>query len=191
MGPDKRRDKRTTDTRERIEEVALELWATQGFTATSLRDIAQALGVTKAALYYHFPSKAELARAVFQPFMDATDRLLDELEEGDPTPREVLEGYFDAMVPFRRHFLALLRDASVLAHVDLEEATLRWVERFQDLLVGPNPTPAERVRALVAVGGLGRTLILTDLPVAELRPAAVEAALGALNAEAPVTPTGS
>lgn len=169
--------------------MALELWATYGFTATSLRDIALAVGVTKAALYYHFPSKAELARAVFQPFIDTTDRLLDELEERDTTPREVLELYFDNLVPFRAHFMALLRDASVLAHVDLEEATYRWLDRFEKLLVGPNSTPSQRVRALVAMGGVGRTLILTDIPEEEVRMAAVEAGLGALNAEPELTPT--
>ena len=46
-----------TDTRSRVQEVALELFAEQGYEKTSLREIAERLGVTKAALYYHFKSK--------------------------------------------------------------------------------------------------------------------------------------
>src|ERR1039457_770640 len=45
------------DTRQRIQAVALELFAEQGYEKTSLREIAERLGVTKAALYYHFKSK--------------------------------------------------------------------------------------------------------------------------------------
>lgn len=51
-------------TRERILEVALTLFADRGYDATSMREIAEHLGITKAALYYHFDSKAEIVRAM-------------------------------------------------------------------------------------------------------------------------------
>jgi len=41
--------------RQRILDIALELFATRGYAGTSMRDIAAELGVTKAAPYYHFP----------------------------------------------------------------------------------------------------------------------------------------
>ena len=44
---------RRGDTRARIQQVALEMFAEQGYERTSLREIAERLGVTKAALYYH------------------------------------------------------------------------------------------------------------------------------------------
>ena len=53
-------DARRTDTRERILTVAARLFSEKGFNATSIRDIANELGVTKAALYYHFTSKEEI-----------------------------------------------------------------------------------------------------------------------------------
>jgi AcrR family transcriptional regulator len=49
--------RRHHDTRARIQQVALELFAEQGYDKTSLREIAERLDVTKAALYYHFKSK--------------------------------------------------------------------------------------------------------------------------------------
>src|SRR5580704_12464879 len=52
-------DARRGDTRARIQQVALELFAEQGYDKTSLREIAERLDVTKAALYYHFKSKED------------------------------------------------------------------------------------------------------------------------------------
>src|ERR1700685_3312054 len=47
-------------TRERILDSALELFTEQGYEKTSLRDIAERLGTTKAALYYHFERKQDI-----------------------------------------------------------------------------------------------------------------------------------
>jgi AcrR family transcriptional regulator len=51
-------------TRERILDVALDLFNQRGYEGTSLREIAERLGVTKAALYYHFKSKEEILLAL-------------------------------------------------------------------------------------------------------------------------------
>ena len=47
-------------TRERILDIALELFNEQGYDKTSLREIAERLGHTKAALYYHFERKEDI-----------------------------------------------------------------------------------------------------------------------------------
>ena len=54
----------TASTRERILDVALDLFTEKGFDRTSLREIAERLGVTKAALYYHFSSKDDILMAL-------------------------------------------------------------------------------------------------------------------------------
>lgn len=51
-------------TRERILDAALALFAAKGYDATSMREIAEQLGITKAALYYHFDSKGDIVRAM-------------------------------------------------------------------------------------------------------------------------------
>lgn len=53
------------ETRTRIEDEAIRLFAERGFAGTSTRDIAGAVGVTEGALYRHFPSKDAIARDVF------------------------------------------------------------------------------------------------------------------------------
>ncbi|MDF2629741.1 MAG: TetR family transcriptional regulator [Symbiobacteriaceae bacterium] len=52
------------DRRQDILEAALQIFAAKGYTATTNADIARAAGVTAAALYYYFPSKADLFNAV-------------------------------------------------------------------------------------------------------------------------------
>jgi AcrR family transcriptional regulator len=54
-----------TKTRARIEAEALRLFAAKGVAATSIRDIAAAVGVAEGALYRHFRSKDDLARTLF------------------------------------------------------------------------------------------------------------------------------
>lgn len=60
-----RRGRDGTETRARIEAEALALFAAKGVDGTSVRDIAQAAGLSEGALYRHFPSKEELARELF------------------------------------------------------------------------------------------------------------------------------
>jgi AcrR family transcriptional regulator len=68
------------DTRSEILAVASELFGEQGYDATSLREIAERLGITKAALYYHFPSKDELLRVLLEPMVSVVSELADHLE---------------------------------------------------------------------------------------------------------------
>jgi len=67
---------RQTDTRQRALEVALELFAEHGYEQTSLREIADRLGVTKAALYYHFPSKEALLSGIVDSLVEPADELV-------------------------------------------------------------------------------------------------------------------
>ena len=66
-----------TDTRSRVQKVALELFAEQGYEKTSLREIAERLGVTKAALYYHFKSKEDIVHSFTDDYFAELDALLD------------------------------------------------------------------------------------------------------------------
>ncbi len=50
----------------KIKETAAKLFADNGYTSTSMREIAAAVGVTKAALYYHYPNKEAIFRAVVE-----------------------------------------------------------------------------------------------------------------------------
>lgn len=63
-------------TRQRIIDAALELFAERTFAGTAMRDIADALSVTKAAVYYHFDSKDALLDAILRPLAESLDQLV-------------------------------------------------------------------------------------------------------------------
>jgi TetR/AcrR family transcriptional regulator, transcriptional repressor for nem operon len=80
-------------TAQRILDVAERLVQQQGYNGFSYADIAGELGITKAALHYHFASKAELGQALIERysarFMDA----LCTLDEAPLQPAGKLEAY--------------------------------------------------------------------------------------------------
>jgi len=75
-----------SETRTEILRVALELFTERGFEGTSIRDIAEALGVTKSSLYYHFASKEAIIRAVLDSRHDEIDELLAWVDQQPPGP---------------------------------------------------------------------------------------------------------
>ncbi|HVW39890.1 MAG TPA: TetR/AcrR family transcriptional regulator [Amycolatopsis sp.] len=80
---------RRSDTRERIQQVALDLFVEQGYAKTSLREIAERLDVTKAALYYHFRTKEDIVHSLFEDIAERVDEILAwAREQPQPAPRE-------------------------------------------------------------------------------------------------------
>ena len=77
-------DQRRTDTREQIQSVALELFAEKGYDRASLREIAERLHVTKAALYYHFRTKDDILASVIEDFLLQLDALVKWAHEQPP-----------------------------------------------------------------------------------------------------------
>jgi AcrR family transcriptional regulator len=62
----RRRPRQGPATRKQILDSSLRLFSERGYARTSVRDIAQAVGITDAAIYYHFASKRDLLRALFE-----------------------------------------------------------------------------------------------------------------------------
>ncbi|GII85554.1 TetR family transcriptional regulator [Sphaerisporangium siamense] len=172
-----------TDTKRRIQAAARELFARQGVQKTSLQEIANRLGITKPALYYHFSSREELVRSIVQPLVDDGEAFLTRQEAlGAIEPRALLEDYFDFNLRHRDVIVLIFAEATTLADLGLFDMVLKWRERIIILLQGPEPTLAEATRAVVALGGLQDcTIQFPDAPADELRRASVDAACAALG----------
>jgi len=78
------------NTRECILGAAIELFAAQGFAGTSLRQIAQVVGIKESAIYAHFESKEALCKAIFEQFGPPV-AILDEFLGADPSAIAQLE----------------------------------------------------------------------------------------------------
>jgi TetR/AcrR family transcriptional repressor of nem operon len=68
--------KQRSDTAEQILDLAETLIQTRGYSAFSYQDIADGLGIRKASIHYHFPSKAELGIAVIDRYIGRFDAAL-------------------------------------------------------------------------------------------------------------------
>jgi AcrR family transcriptional regulator len=83
-------EKRKRLTQKAIVDTAAELFARDGFGATSLDDIAAMLGVTKGALYYHVKNKEEILRLIYLTVLTASEEPLHHIVEADLSPLEKL-----------------------------------------------------------------------------------------------------
>src|SRR5882757_3980360 len=96
--------RRRAGTREKIQEIALELFAEQGYEKTSLREIAERLGVTKAALYYHFRTKEDIVASLFGDFLARVDEIIDWARGqavDDELRRQIVRRYSDVITGSR------------------------------------------------------------------------------------------
>ena len=153
-----------TDTRSRAQKVALELFAEQGYEKTSLREIAERLGVTKAALYYHFKSKEDIVHSFTDDYFAELDTLVDwakEQPQSDDTRREVLDRYVSIVLGGSEVFRFLEQNRASVQSMDagkerFARARIR-LDALVDLLVGSDAPLRDRVRATSAVLATGAT----------------------------------
>ena len=149
---------RRGDTRGRIQHVALELFAEHGYERTSLREIAERLGVTKAALYYHFKSKEDIVRSFTEDYFDRLDALI-EWGRGQPptaqTASELLDRYISIVMDSGEVFRFMERNQATLR--DSEHGKHRFIQfrprlnALVEILTGPDATPRSRIRAAAAL----------------------------------------
>lgn len=175
-----------SETRQRIQEAARELFGQKGVQRTSLQDIADRLGITKPALYYHFRSREDLVRSILAPlieegeaFVAGHERLRGSARTG---PRELLEGYFDFHYRHRADLFLIVAELTTLADLGLIDVMLAWRERLGKLVFGARPTLAQSARAVIAFGGVQDCCLqFPDTPHDALRRASIDGAMAALG----------
>ncbi len=143
-----------SDTRERIISVALELFAEQGYEQTSLREIADRLGVTKAALYYHFKTKDDIVHGIVESMAAPIDEAIAWGEQKPWSPEvrdELVRRFAEGMserAPLLRFFHenqpALRESPSGLEFKHRMIAMIRLVQ-------GPGASQEDRLRATMAL----------------------------------------
>jgi AcrR family transcriptional regulator len=174
-------------TRERILEVALDLFIRKGYAATSMREIAEPLGISKAALYYHFPSKGhimlELHLGMHRAFADLHDipepgaddatwlGFVDQLIGLALRNRRLIEFHFRNRELFEGE--ASLESDLIAEHNKAHEDQAFEAELLA-LFLDRSGTPEGRVRRLASVGVVAAVLFgsaaLSDIPDADLEP---------------------
>lgn len=143
--------------RERVLEAALSLFAEHGVKGTSLQMIADRLGVSKAAVYYQFHSKDEIALAVIQPVFDDMIRLV-RIAEAMSTPEARREAAISGMVEMavrHRRVSAVFHGDPVIDGLVHSRAELQdTIERLTEILLGPEPDDAGRICMSMLASGV-------------------------------------
>ncbi|HEX4814203.1 MAG TPA: TetR family transcriptional regulator [Nonomuraea sp.] len=158
------------DTRGRILAAARDLFAERGYAATSLADIAAAVGLTKTAVAYHFHPKDRLAAELLSPAADDMITLLD----GDyASRRELVEALVSFAVRYRSVIRLFMEDLSAddTGSPGPERATVRtFRDEIHAKLAGADPGPEARVKSWAFLGALLWGVVKTmDLPEDEVR----------------------
>jgi AcrR family transcriptional regulator len=152
------------DTRTRILDIARDLITTQGYGSTSIADIAEKLGTSKSALYYHFKSKEEILDAILAEPLAALAELTDKAAADQPGKHaeEVLAAMIDFVSGPCSCLAAFENDPSILHQWAQRNNLLDKEEILITSLVGPKPNTAKiiRARAALAVAKQGTTAAL-------------------------------
>jgi AcrR family transcriptional regulator len=170
-------------TRERILDIALELFADQGYDKTSLRDIAARLGTTKAALYYHFERKEDILlelhlrlHALGREALEQLEQLEDGQARADAWPG-LVDRFIDQVLENRDLVLLHQRNHSALEELTNNErhrAENDDIEQqFRRVLESPAIPLAQRVRMACSLGAVVGPLVggeglFGDVPIEEI-----------------------
>ncbi|MGD0449150.1 MAG: helix-turn-helix domain-containing protein [Candidatus Dormibacteria bacterium] len=147
---------RHTDTRQRALDVAFDLFTEQGYEKASLREIADRLGIKKASLYYHFPSKEALLAGIMENLLAPVDELVA-WSQTQPrtaeTRREVVRRIAEAVQgPWSRWIqFAQANEPTLRDHQKEGEQMRRRLLGLFTAVVDPDAEPRQQVRSLLAL----------------------------------------
>lgn len=136
----------------------LPLFADHGVSGTSLQMIADALGVTKAAVYHQFNSKDEIVLAVAEFELTRLEAAVEaaEAEDSRLQAREVLLTQVIDMAVDRRRMASALQGDPVMIRLLAEHPPFQQLmERLYGLLLGEEPSADTRMRAAMAAAAIG------------------------------------
>ncbi|WP_320781887.1 helix-turn-helix domain-containing protein [Streptomyces sp. CRN 30] len=162
-----KQQRRRGDTRQRIQDVALELFAEQGYEKTSLREIAERLEVTKAALYYHFKTKEEILVGIFEDLSQPMDELVRwglEQPRSLETKQEIVRRYSAALAGAAPLFRFMQENQATVRELRIGELLKKRTLALKDILVDPEAELTDQVRCASALFTLHAGMfVLQDL----------------------------
>lgn len=101
-----------SEGRERILREATRLFVAGGYRGISMRDIAEAVGLSKAGLYYHFENKEDLFLAILQEHLSQVQEVVERCREMPGTTRQRIQALTQALLSFPPEQSAIIRLAS-------------------------------------------------------------------------------
>ena len=115
-------------TRERIMDVAYESIVQKGFAATSIDELVEAAGITKSGFFYHFKDKNDLARQLFERFLNEDEQIIATIEE---RARELSDDPLQSFLIFLNIYAQMMDDMEAL-HPGCMVASVTYQDRMFD-----------------------------------------------------------
>ncbi|MER7954831.1 helix-turn-helix domain-containing protein [Streptomyces sp. NPDC096030] len=153
------------NTRQRIQDVALELFAAQGYEKTSLREIAEHLDVTKAALYYHFKTKEDIIIGIFQDLTRPMDELIAWATEQPRTlevKEEIIRRYQQSLVGAAPLFRFMQENQAAVRELSIGMTFKERLLELSGLIQEPDFAVIDRVRCVSAIFALHSGMFFMD-----------------------------
>ncbi|GAA2534774.1 TetR/AcrR family transcriptional regulator [Winogradskya humida] len=163
-----------------LHDVALRLFAQNGVEGTSLQAIADEMGVSKAAVYYHYKTKDELVLGVLAPVVEALDAMVGRIKTRRGRQArldELLTGVVNLAVDYHEQFAVMLGDPAVGALLTTHALTQGWDE-LSHLVVDPSDPSTRIALSLFGAGIVGP---LRDPELSKLGPEVLREHLTALG----------
>lgn len=148
------KQRRRGNTRQRIQDVALELFAEQGYEKTSLREIAEHLDVTKAALYYHFKTKEEILVGIFEDLSRPLEELIAwgrQQPHTLETKQEIIRRYSEALMGAAPLFRFMQENQATIRELRIGEMFKTRMLGLRDILMDPDAELVDQVRCVSAL----------------------------------------
>ncbi|WP_448810417.1 TetR/AcrR family transcriptional regulator [Agromyces bauzanensis] len=145
-----------------LREVALQQFATSGFAATSLQQIADHAGYSKSSVLYHYASKEALLEAAIGPAIDALEELLGEfVANGRSTEARAvfIERFVDFLLGNRLAVHTFVNQGQSLRGIPVIERANTAIRGLADSICEADAPLSEQMRFGVALAGAAYTLV--------------------------------
>ncbi|NHC44259.1 TetR/AcrR family transcriptional regulator [Motilibacter aurantiacus] len=165
-----------------VDETALRLFAEHGVAGTSLQMIADAMGVTKAAVYYHYKTKDDLVLGVLAPVFAEVRRVVERAQTQRSRSARVdtlVTGLIGIVVEQGPRYGVFNGDLYVAELASKDPWLQSAGPLVTELLLGPDPDTAGLVTAsmfFASLTGPLRDPVLSGLPPEQLRAAMLDGA---------------
>ena len=144
-----------TGTRKRILEVSARLFAEHGYSGTTVRNIANVLGISNPSLYYHFESKGEILAELLSEPQQRVEAAIAAAEQlsGIERNRRIISGLLDALEIHSGAALTAFRDIDRIP-IRYQDLALEMRPRIEEIFFKDTTVGNQKMRVTMAIGAV-------------------------------------
>lgn len=155
----------THDAGAELRQVALQMFAENGYAGTSLQQIADAAGYSKSSVLYHFRSKEALFEAALSPAVSELGQFLDAIVEkitSDDRRDGFVVDFVDLLLVHRLAAHIIINQGQTLSDIPIIDEARGFIERIGESFMSGLPTTKQRIRLGVALAGAAYILVASS-----------------------------